>query len=235
MDIELSAVFPALNEKENIPALFAEAERALSRFCARWEVVLVDDGSTDGTADLAEELAARGDGRFRVIRHPRNLGYAAAIRDGFAAARLPLVFYSDADLQFDLHDLRRLLPHLADHEIVSGRRRHRADAWPRRAASRVFNTLAGILLGIRVRDIDSAFKVFRRSFLEEIEIESDHFLFDTEVLYKARLSGRRVKEVPVRHRPRRGGRSTVKLRDVRDTLRGFLWLLGNRRRWTARR
>ncbi len=213
----LSLVIPAWNEEETIRQAVREAAQALRAVTAEYEILVVDDGSTDGTADAVRaEVAA--DPRVRLLRHPRNRGYGAALRTGFLAASLDLVAFTDADCQFDLTELADLLPRAADHDIVCGYRVGRQDPALRRFLSGGYNLLARILLGSRVRDIDCALKVFRREAVRAILPESDNFFANTEMLARAAQAGLSVAEVGVRHRPRAAGASKVCWRDVPRTL-----------------
>ena len=128
---ELSLVFPVFDEAENIGAVLDECLRLAPKLSRDFEVVVVDDGSRDGSARIIEERR-RGEPRIRVIRHVSNRGYGAALHAGLREARGELVFFSDADLQFDLEELATLLAHARDFDIVAGYREHRRDPWPRR-------------------------------------------------------------------------------------------------------
>ncbi|MFO0841453.1 MAG: glycosyltransferase [Gemmataceae bacterium] len=213
----LSLVLPAFNEQDGIRQAVAEADEALARLCDDYEVLVVDDGSRDGTAAAAEAEAARRP-RVRVLRHAGNRGYGAALRTGFEAARLGLVAFTDADCQFHLDDLGDLLARAGEADVVVGYRVGRKDPWRRRFLSGGYNLLARALLGTRVRDIDCALKVYRRDALAGLLPESQGFFVNTEMLTRAAQQGLRVAEVGVRHRPRLHGVSSVSLREVPRTL-----------------
>lgn len=215
-------LFPAFNEEANISETVFNALSYLQG--KQGEVVVVDDGSRDRTADLVDSLSKQHPGRVRLVRHAMNLGYAHALRDGFAAAKGDWIFYSDADNQFDLSEIDLLWPHSEGSDLVVGFRKNRQDPFPRILAARVYNWIARTLFGIGVRDIDCAFKLFRKDVFDRIRIESSGFLVDCEILAKAHKSGMKVREVGVTHRPRTRGRSTVRARDVLRTLRGLAWL-----------
>jgi dolichol-phosphate mannosyltransferase len=206
---ELSVVMPAFNEEAVLPESLAQATAALDRLCDDWELVVVDDGSTDASAVILA-AAARRQPRLRVLTQDTNRGYAAALIRGFGACRHNAVFYTDADAQFDLGDLARAYPLLAHADMVAGWRQDRQDPWVRRSLSAVFNVLQRCLLGTRARDVDCAFKLFRRSFFERVDLSSSGFLIDAELYARARIAGLRVAQLPVRHRPRAGGRSTIR-------------------------
>ena len=214
---------PAYNEEAILPHTLAEAAAVLGRLCDRWELVVVDDGSTDATPSILAE-AARHEPRLRVLTHPENLGYSAALAHGFAACRLSAIFYTDADAQFDLEDLRLAYPLLSGADMVAGWRRDRQDSSLRRFASGVFNLLQGAVLGVRARDVDCAFKLFRRSFFERVRLSSQGFLIDAELYARASRAELRVAQLPVSHQARRGGRSSVRPATVGRTLL-HLWRL----------
>ncbi len=207
---ELSVVIPAYNEEEVLPDVLDDATAALDALSERWELIVVDDGSTDSTPEILRERA-RADDRLRVLTQNGNLGYGMALRRGFDAARYLVVAYTDADGQLDLRELLALYPFLRDAEMVVGFRVDRQDSWPRRAVSRVYNRLASSILGVTVRDMNCALKMFRSSFLYMIDLTADDFLIDAELFARAKKAGLRWAEVGVTHRPRGGGQSTVRL------------------------
>jgi dolichol-phosphate mannosyltransferase len=180
-------------------------------------VIVVDDGSRDATARVAL-AAANTRPRVRLLRHPVNRGYGAALRSGFDAAQCDLVSFTDADCQFDLNDLGSLIALADRYPLVVGYRLDRQDSWRRRFFSRGYNLLAGTLLGTGVRDCDCALKVFHREALSALRPHSAGFFVNTEMLTRARLLGYPVAEVGVKHRPRLRGSSKVSLADVPRTL-----------------
>lgn len=214
---------PAYNEQDVLPEALAEAVTALDRVADEWELVVVDDGSTDRTPLILAEWSAR-EPRVRVLTQRPNQGYSKALARGFSDARFAAVFYTDADAQFDLAEIARLAPHLARYDMVAGFRVGRKDPWVRLLTSRVFNLLQGLALGIRVRDVNCAFKLFRRSFFDRVHLSSDGFLVDAELYARARRAGLTWTQVGVTHRPRRAGSSTVRAATVTATLRE-LWRL----------
>jgi dolichol-phosphate mannosyltransferase len=218
----LSLVIPAYNEEAGIRHAVAEADEALARVAPEHEILVVDDGSTDGTAAaVAEEALVRP--AVRLLRHPTNRGYGAALRTGFEAARFERVAFTDADCQFHLDDLSSLLPLTDAHAVAAGYRVGRQDPAKRRLMSWGYNTAVRALLGTRVRDVDCALKAYRREALAELLPESSGFFVNTEMLARARQLGYRVAEAGVRHRPRLRGSSKVSvLRDVPRVLGALL-------------
>jgi glycosyltransferase involved in cell wall biosynthesis len=221
----LSVVLPAYDEEPNLPSLLERALEVLSGVAADWEVIVVDDGSRDDTAGVVAPFVDAHHPRVRLLRHPRNLGYGAALRSGFRAARGDLVFYTDADHQFDLGELAWFVPALGAADVLVGFRVYRYDSVLRCLLAWGYNRLVGVLFRVRVRDVDCAYKLFRRDALERIEIEAADFFVDTELVAKARRLGCAIAERGVRHYPRAAGRTTVRPSDIPRTLRvvGRMW------------
>jgi len=238
---ELSYFFPAHDEEANVGGLVSEALETLPALAERFEVVIVDDGSGDATGEIGERLAAEHPGIVRVVHHPTNLGYGAALRTGFAASRYAFVAFNDGDRQFRVADLARLLERAAAPDapaVVAGYRLRRADPPIRIVYARLYRISLGVWYGLWVRDVDCACKLFRRSALEGIRLESGGAFLSAELLIKLRAAGRSIVEVGVPHYPRTAGSASgaklsVVLRAVRDfwRLRVLLWL--DRRRALA--
>ncbi len=203
---ELSLVLPAHNEVENIRWLLPHLAETLPALAERFEVVVVDDGSTDGTGEMATALAAELGMDLRIVRHPRKSGYGKTVGDGLRAARLSYVAFTDADGQFEVADFAQLIPLLDNADLVGGWREERNDAAMRSVVSWVFNTLILVLYRLPYRDIDCAMKVMRREVLDSVQINARSALINTELYYKARYAGWRIAQHPVAHHPRRAGR-----------------------------
>ncbi len=215
---QITVVLPAYNEEENIEKQVVTVDDVLAKLgFDDWEILVIDDGSRDRTRAICEGLATERP-KLRVLVHEVNQGYAKALRTGFEAARMPLVFYTDADNQFDVHELKNFLPAIDDYEIVAGFRIYRFDPFTRLVLSWGYNLLVRILFRIRVRDVDCAFKLFRREIFDQIHIESKKFFVDTEILAKAARQGMRMTEIGVRHYPRTAGESTVRPSHILHTL-----------------
>ncbi|OWK36179.1 glycosyltransferase family 2 protein [Fimbriiglobus ruber] len=221
----LSLVVPAYNEAAVIAHAVREADEALGELFDEYEILVVDDGSGDDTAAIVAALLGEFP-RVRLLWHPRNRGYGAALRTGFEAAAFERVAFTDADGQFDLRDLSTLAALVDNTDIAVGYRADRKDPWRRRVLSRGYNLLARTLLGTRIRDVDCALKVFRREVVVRLLPAARGFFVNTEMMTRARLLGFDVIERPVTHRPRLGGASKVSLWEVPKTLRvllGFWW------------
>jgi glycosyltransferase involved in cell wall biosynthesis len=229
----LSYFFPAHNEEANLEGLVREALETLPTLAEEFEIIAVDDGSTDATPAIADAVTAANPGVVRAVHHTTNLGYGSALRSGFAAATYDLIAFTDGDRQFKVADLGRLLDRLAAEDapdVVVGYRIKRADPPIRALYARAYRLANRIFFGLTVTDIDCACKVFRRDALEGIRVESGGAFFSAEMLVKLRVAGRSVVEVGVPHYPRTAGSATgakpsVVLRAVRDfwALRLRLW------------
>lgn len=222
----LSVFYPCYNEQDNVRRVVGEALGFLPTVSDDFEIILVNDGSRDRTGAIIDELAA-GDTRIRAVHHPANLGYGGALRSGFRAATKELVFYTDGDGQFDIAEMRPLLELIGRYDIVSGYRRRRQDSLIRRLNAWMWGRLVTWVLGFRCRDVDSAFKLYRREVFDHIEMKSTGALIDAEILARAVRAGYTLTEVPVSHRPRIAGSQTgAKLSVI---LRAFKELLSLRK------
>jgi glycosyltransferase involved in cell wall biosynthesis len=207
MSESISVFFPAYNDEATITGLVNDALSVLPSLTDDFEVIVVDDGSTDGTAAVLDELA-RGDGRVRVVRHESNRGYGCALRTGFASATKELVFYTDGDGQYDVREITLLRPLMAEGvDIVNGYKIKRADAWQRRALGAAYNRLAHLLFSIPIRDVDCDFRLIRRLVVERVELASSSGSICVELVHKLHRAGCVFAEVPVHHYPRAHGRS----------------------------
>jgi dolichol-phosphate mannosyltransferase len=221
---EISVVVPAYNELDSLPPLFAELRAALAATGRTWELVVVDDGSTDGTAAALAAEAGR-DPRVVPLILERNAGQSAALAAGLSRVRGEIVVTLDADLQNDPADLPRLLAALVNADVVSGVRAKRNDSWVRIVSSRIANATRRAVLGDPVTDIGCSFKAYRREALEGLPMfVGVHRFLPALCVFR----GARFAEVELNHRPRRHGVSKYGVgnrlwRGLAD-LNGVLWL-----------
>lgn len=215
---ELSVVMPAYNEENGIEEVVRESVEVLSKICNQWELIIVNDGSKDRTEEILRKLEEEIK-NLKIVSYYPNKGYANALREGFRKAKYQYIFYTDADGQFDLSEISNYFHLIYENDMVVGYRLKRNDPLIRKFTSRVYNLMQRFYLGIKVKDINCAFKIFKRSFLEEIPLISEHFLIDAEFFLRAKERGKRYVEVPVCHRERKEGRSTVKFKTIFQTLK----------------
>ncbi len=206
--VSISLFFPCHNEAANVDAVVRGAVTHLTSMAADFEIIVVDDGSTDGTAERAEAIA-KTDSRVRVVSHAGNRGYGHALRTGFASASKDLVCYTDGDGQFTLEDLPAVLAALGDHGFVLGYRLRRADPLYRRINARLWETFVRLALNLRVRDLDCGFKLFRRSAVSAAALEAGRgAAISAELIARAVRAGHTFSQVGVRHFARRAGKQS---------------------------
>lgn len=219
----LSFVIPAFNEEPNV----AEALRRASAVCQtlnlEYEILLVNDGSRDRTGEIAKSMTGEIP-NLRVVENNPNRGYGGALKAGFYAAGNEWIAFAPSDNQFDFNQVRDLMAHASQADIITGYRANDADPFMRRVNRWGWNWLVRILFGYMTRDIDCGFKLFRREILQRVSLLSDGAMVDTELLAGARARGYRVVEVPLKHLPRTAGSPTganvkVILRAFRDLVR----------------
>jgi glycosyltransferase involved in cell wall biosynthesis len=203
----VSVFFPFYNDENTIRRLAEQALEILRRRCEDFEVILVDDGSPDGTGRIADELAAEHPGHVRVVHHEKNRGYGGALRSGFATATKEWVFYTDGDAQYDLRDFETFLDHLGEADVINGYKKKRGDGAHRAIIGRLYHWTARTLFGIRMRDIDCDFRLMRREIFDNITLFSDSGVICVEMMKKVQDAGYSMVEYPVEHLPRPFGRS----------------------------
>jgi glycosyltransferase involved in cell wall biosynthesis len=214
----LTIFYPCYNEEANVERVTRAAVEVGRRVADDLEVLIVNDGSRDRTGEIADALAAEIP-EVRAVHNRPNQGYGGALTRGFREATKNWVFYTDGDGQFDLNELPRLLPLLETHDVVSCYRLDRQDPWVRKLNAWAWSTLVNLLFAIRLRDIDCAFKIYPKTFIDRIELHSRGALIDTEMLAKARNLGLRIAQLGVHHYPRTAGQQTGA--NLRVILRAF--------------
>jgi len=232
LDAKLSVVMPAHNEEANIEVVVRSCLEKLPGMVRDFEVVVVNDGSHDATGQILDRLGAE-DARVVPVHHPVNRGYGDALMTGFSNTKGDFVMFMDSDRQFDIADLERLLPYIGQYDVVAGYRIHRQDPPVRLAYAGIFNWAVRLFFGIRVRDVDCAFKVFRGDLLRGMNLEIGGALINTEMLAKARRQGATLTEVGVNHYPRQEGQqSGGSFKVVFRAMRNFWRLWWRMRTWT---
>lgn len=213
MNSSLTVSMPAFNEAENIPDTVADVLTVLPDLADEFEVIeviVVDDGSRDETAVVTQNLAAQHP-QVKLVQHEENKGYGTAVLTGLTHASKELIFFTDADRQFDLAEIAKLLEKIETADLVAGYRAPRRDPFMRRLNGKGWSWLVTLLFGYTARDIDCAFKLMRRSVVEQLqnEISSGGATFSAEFLVRAKQAGFKIVEVPIHgHRPRVAGNPT---------------------------
>lgn len=232
MPASISVVVPMYNEEHYVERTVSAAREVLEGMGADFEIILVDDASTDGTGALADALA-RADPRVRVLHNERNRTLGGSLRTGYAAATKDLVLYTDADLPFDLHEVARAV-RLLDYQqadVLAAYRFDRKSEGLRRAAyTTAYSALVRALFGLNFRDVNFAFKLFRRRLLERVTLRSEGSFIDAEFLIRARRSGAHVIQIGVDYFPRaRGTSSLSSVRVIARILKEMVRLWGDLR------
>ena len=203
----LSVIMPAHNEEAAIAGTVHGVVNTLKAWVPDFEVIVVNDGSKDRTRSIVEEIAAS-DQHVRLINHTVNQGYGAALVSGFEAITKDLVFFMDSDGQFDIADLERFFAFIDEYDAVLGYRIDRQDTWVRKLNAWGWKMLVRLVFGLRVGDIDCAFKLYPGKFFHEHRLETRGAMINAEILYKFTRAGYTYTQLGVRHLPRRGGRAT---------------------------
>jgi len=216
--VSISVFFPCYNEQDNVARTVEQTLVILEELGADFEVIIVDDGSSDATGQIADKIASQ-DNRVKVVHHPTNLGYGAALQSGFKAATKKIVFYTDGDGQFDISEMPPLLPLIEQYDIVSCYRLNRQDNLIRKINGWCWTKLVCLLFGIKVRDIDCAFKLYKKEIFDNIKLSSAGALIDAEILARAVRRGYTITQKGVHHYPRTAGAQTGA--NLRVILRAF--------------
>ncbi len=203
----LSVFFPCFNEQDNVERTVKSALDCLTSLNIDYEIIVVDDGSKDKTGQIADRIAAENK-NVRAVHHGVNRGYGAALQSGFKAATKEYVFYTDGDGQFDIKELPSLFKYMADYDIVTGFRIKRQDNLIRKINAFCWTTMVNLLFGMRIKDIDCAFKLYRRRIFDDIKMKSSGALINTEVFARAKSKGYKIFQIGVHHYPRTAGVQT---------------------------
>ena len=223
---ELSVFFPFWNEQENIENVIKKAIPAVQKVADEWEIIMVDDGSSDKTLEIAKRLAKQ-DSRLVVASHEKNRGYGAALKTGFEKSKYNLVVFNDGDGQFDLSEVTKFLERIENADMVIGYRKRRVDSPLRHVLMNLLKVWDLVLFRFKFKDIDCGFKLFKKEALDKIQpLKSEGAIITTEILARARKEHLKIAQVEVNHYPRiygnqSGGNPRVILRAVKESL--FLW------------
>ncbi len=225
----ISVFLPFFNEEGNIRSAISQTIETLENMenISDYEVIAVDDGSHDKTREIAEEMA-RENAKIRIVGHKKNLGYGQAVKSGIANAHFEYVFFTDGDLQFDIGEIKKLTGYVPEYDVVIGYRHNRQDPFVRLLNAKVWNMLNGLVFGLKAKDIDCAFKLFKREAIADIALISSGAMLSAELLIRLQNAGVKIKEVPVTHLPRKKGSPTgAKLSVIMKALSEFWFLYRN--------
>ena len=221
--ISLTAFFPAYNDEHTIENIVRCAAQEIGKVTEDFEIIVIDDGSKDRTGAIADRIAEEVP-FVRVIHHPRNLGYGAALITGFSNARKDLVFYTDGDGQYDVREIHNLLAQLRPNiDLVNGYKVKRSDAWYRVWIGAAYRRAMRFAFRLSIRDVDCDFRLIRRRVFEVITLESTSGVICVEMARKFDAAGLQMVEIPVSHYPRLHGRSEFfRFRQLSQTFKGLL-------------
>lgn len=200
----ITLFYPMYNELKSVAYITHKALTVLKAVCEDFEILIIDDGSSDGSEKLAEELAAKNP-NVRVIHHERNQGYGQALRTGFASASKDVVIYTDCDEPADLWLIPAVLTQMDEHDMVIGYRLNRWEGVRRFLYSKIYNNLIRILFGVKARDINFSFKAIKRDALQKLHLAAGSVFIDGELLAEAARHQLRIYELPVVYQPRKYG------------------------------
>lgn len=203
----LSVFFPCFNEEKNIKPLVGDFLKILPQCAKKFEILIINDGSTDNTRKIAEKVAANHK-EISVINHPKNIGYGAAIQSGISHSQYDWLFFTDGDRQFDISQLTDFIPHTKDFEAIIGYRKKRADGQMRVINARLFKMYVDIIFRLHVKDIDCAFKLLKTKRVQKFSYISSGAMISTEILYRLKKQHLPFKQLPVTHLPRKYGQPT---------------------------
>lgn len=227
---ELSVFFPAYNEEANIKTTITKALKILSKVAKKWEIVVVNDGSTDQTGKIIEGMIEK-EKKIRMITHTPNRGYGAALKTGLFQSKYGLIAFTDADGQFDFSEITKFLNEIKKADLVIGYRLERRDSFLRRLIGFLLKVWNFVFFQVWFRDADCGFKLVRKEVIDKIgELKTESAITEAEFLIKAKKTGFKISEVGVHHYPRKAGKQTggnfkVIFKAVRETflLLKVLW------------
>lgn len=217
--ISISVFFPCYNEEKNIGMLLEKSLLFLPEIAYDYEIIVIDDGSSDATLKIAQNISQKNP-KVKVIRHETNRGYGAALRTGFENSEKEYIFFTDSDNQFDITEMTKLLPYIKDFDIVAGFRIKRKDNFIRKINEFGFNLLIQIFFGLKIKDLNCAFKIYKKETIKSLTLRSNLGFINSELLISAKKKGFTIKQMGVTHYPRQwGAQSGASLRVVFGSLK----------------
>ncbi len=206
-DFQVSVILPIYNEAAGITETIKTINQKVSKLTSTYEIIAVNDGSSDNSLKILIDLQKKLP--LKIIVHQTNRGYGAAFKSGIKHAKYPWVFFTDADLQFNIDELENFIPYTVDKDLIIGYRKDRADVFRRKLVSHIYNQIIQVLFGLKIKDVDCAFKLIRKSALSNIKLRSNSFFVSAELMIKVHQQKLLIKEIGVNHYPRTKGNSTV--------------------------
>jgi glycosyltransferase involved in cell wall biosynthesis len=203
----LSVFLPCFNEEKNIKPLVRKLLEVLPNLTSAFEIIIINDGSTDHSQQVARELSNK-DHRIKLVNHPNNQGYGSAIKSGINKSQYEWIFFTDGDMQFNVTELSSFIPYTSNYSAIIGYRKNRADGAVRAFNARLFKHFIDILYRLHVKDIDCAFKLFKADIIKPLPLISNGAMISTEILYRLKKQHVAFKQVPVTHHKRRYGEPT---------------------------
>jgi glycosyltransferase involved in cell wall biosynthesis len=203
----LSIFSPCYNEVENLPGLIKQVMQLVPKLARKFEVIIVDDGSNDGTAQLVKKLQLRYP-QLKIVTHPQNLGYGSAVRTGINTAQYDWIFWTDGDGQFDFADLKQFVDYTDDFSVILGYRKRRVEGVRRAMMAKLYTLYIDLLFRVHVKDTDCGFKLFKANQLKLLKLFSNGAFISAEILYKLKKKRISFKQLPVDHLLRKFGKST---------------------------
>lgn len=203
----ISAFAPCLNEEKNLEPLIHSLNTILPQVATKYEIIIINDGSTDNTKTLLKNLSKKYQ-HLRYIHHPKNLGYGATLQTGFKAAKNDWIFFTDGDRQFDVTELTQFVPWTKSFNAILGFRKKRAEGNLRAFNAYLFKLFIDILFRVNVKDIDCAFKLIKSEAIKSLSLKSTGAMISAELLYRLKKRGEKFKQLSVTHLPREFGTPT---------------------------
>lgn len=205
---QLSVFFPAYNEQKNIKVTVLKAVAVLRQIAKQWEILVIDDGSSDNTGKIVKQLAKKNK-NIRLLTHKTNKGYGGALKTGIFNSKYSLICFTDSDGQFDFQEIKKFLPEIEKADLVIGYRGKRTDKYYRRILARTLFLANWILFGLRVKDVDCGFKLFKKKVVDKIgKLVTESAITETEFIVRAQKAGFKIVQVGVNHRSRTKGEQT---------------------------
>jgi len=225
----ISAFFPAYGDEKTIGKMVLDMLEVLKEISNDYEVIVVDDGGPDRSGEIADELSKRYK-EVRVIHHEKNKGYGGALKSGFYNSRKELVFYTDGDAQYDVREIKRLLPYIEEYDVINGYKIKRNDPFYRIVFGRLYHYFVKFLFGLKIKDVDCDFRLMKRKIFDKVKLEEDGGIICVELVKKLQNNKFKIKEVPVHHYAREGSSQFFRLnrilRVIKDVFR-LRWKMWN--------